>query len=111
MKKVREIDLINLITDFYCKFIAHISQEEHYNLSYDEKVRIIVNSTHIKVWWNYDKDLEIEADTKNFVENFAKEIEKVTFGNLQVTYYSTGTVSNNTTIFEIYIANAYEVIE
>lgn len=110
MKQVQKKDLESLITDFYCKFIAHISTMEHYKLSYGEQVKVSISSTHIVVWWNYDKDLEIEADTKSFIENFSKEIEEVTFGNLKVTYFGIGTALD-ATVFEIYIANAYEVIE
>lgn len=110
MKKVREKDLINLITDFYCKFIAHISEKEHDSLSCDEKVKVSIKSTHIVVWWYYNEDLEITDDTISCVKNFAEEIENVTFGNLKVTYAGIGTAWDKTT-FEIYIANAYEVIE
>ncbi len=110
MKTVRKCDLKDLITNFYCKFIAHISLHEHYNLSYSEQVKVNIRSTHILVWWNYDTDLEIETDTKNLVENFAREIEEITFGNLKVTYSSIGAIKNDTT-FEIYIANAYEVLD
>lgn len=110
MKTVRKCDLKDLITNFYCKFIAYISLDEHYNLPCIEQVRVNIKSTHILVWWNYDTDLEIENDTKNLVEDFARKIEEITFGNLKVTYCSTGTIGNNTT-FEIYIANAYEVLD
>lgn len=110
MKKVRKCDLQDLITAFYCKFIANISIDEYYSLPCREQIKVNIRSTHILVWWNYDEDLEIETDTKNFVEDFARKIEETTFGNLKVTYCSTGTRGNNTT-FEIYIANAYEVLD
>lgn len=110
MKKVREDDVINLIENFYCKFIAHTTISQHYDLPHCERVKVNVKSTHVKVWWYFDEELDSKCDTETFIKGFAEEIEKITFGNLKVTYYGIGKIDEKE-IFEIYIANAYEVIK
>ena len=47
---------------------------------------------------------------ENYINNFAEEIEKVTFGNLKVTYCEIEKERDASKV-EIYIANAYEVIK
>lgn len=109
MKKVRKRDLEDLIINFYCEFIAHVSESEYVDLSYDEKVKVNVKSTHIEACWNFD-DSDSQIDMENFLNEFKKEIEKITFENLKVTYASFEK-NQYMTMIKIYIANAYEVIE
>ncbi len=109
MKKVRKKDLENLIESFYCKFIAHISKSEYYDLPYCKRATVAVMSTHIVFKYEFD-DSDSQIDMENFIGNFAEEIEKITFGNLKVTYYGTEK-SQYGSMIEIYIANAYEVTD
>lgn len=110
MKQVTKKDLKDLIEDFYCKIIANITLIEHYELPVRDQVVVNVNSVAIKVWWRFDKTIESEADTDSLVDVFGKALEELTFGNLKVVYSGIGKFDNKD-IYEIYIANAYEVIK
>lgn len=107
MNKVRKKDLEDLIISFYCVFIADILEDEYVDLSYDKKVNINVKPTHIEAWWNFVGDSDSKLETEHSVKEFSEELEKVTFGNLEVTCC----IYIKEHIVKIYIANAYEVIE
>ena len=96
MKKVRKNDLIILIASLYCEFV----DPEHKPINdivtgCNGDIIIDVNSIYISVRGNGLSNIHVTGD-------FAKNIEDTTFGNLKVTR-----VTND----EIFIANAYEVID
>lgn len=109
MRKVRKEDLEDLITKFYCKFLAHISVDEHSNLPIAKKVKVNVKSTHILVWWEFD-DSDSKLDMESAVKDFTKAIEDITLENLKVKYHGIEKLKYSS-IAEIYIAYEYEVID
>lgn len=96
MKKVRKKDLIMLIASHYREFID--SQHKPINDIIDEHgdIQIDIDSIYIRV-----RDIN-KKGLFNEISEFARNIETITFGNLKVI---------RTTDDEMFIANAYEIID
>lgn len=106
MKKVRKVDLVDLIAQYYCDFIELMPVDEI--ADGNNGVSINVNSICIYVIDN--NQFDSESDRESLMENFAEQIEAITFGNLKVTYKGCKIVGNSCLSW-MYIANAYEVVE
>lgn len=101
MKKVRRHDLIVLIAGYYWEFIDPEHKPINDIISGCGDIKIDVNSICFTV--RDFKGLFSKDDVKEAIMNdFAKNIEAITFGNLKVTRVRDD---------EIFIANAYEVID
>lgn len=96
MKKVREKDLITLIASHYREFIDPQHKPINDIIDGHGDIQINIDSICIRV-----RDIK-RSGLFNEISEFAKNIETITFGNLKVT---------RTTDDEIFIANAYEIIE
>ena len=103
MKKVRKQDLEELILLYYQFFIEEIPDYE-----FERTITVNINSIYISVM-DY-RDFDDEEAKKKVMEKFAKELRKITFGNLEVTYMGVQKDEDECSSW-MYIANAYEVIE
>ena len=102
MKKVRRQDLINLIAHYYWAIIDPEHKPINDIIDGHGDIRIDINSIYISVI-----DFGgLSSISDNQKREFAKALQSVTFGNLQVTY-----VGRVETHIWIDIANAYEVID
>lgn len=106
MKKVRKNDLVQLIAQYYCNFIRLMPVDEIEDGN--NGVSILVNSICIYVIDN-NKFSSI-SEQELCMQNFAKQIEAITFGNLKVTYKGCKN-KGNSFVSWMDIANAYEVVE
>lgn len=106
MKKVRKDDLVELIAQYYCDFIRLMPIDEIVDGNHG--VSIIVNSICIHVTDYNFFCTEREQITR--MQDFAKHIEEITFGNLKVTY-EVCKVQGISCLSRLDIANAYEVVE
>lgn len=101
MKKVRRKDLIYLIASHYWEFIDPEHKPINDIIDGHGDIQIDIDSICIRV--RDFKGIFSKDDVKKAIMNeFAESIEAITFGNLKITR-----MKGN----EIYIANAYEVID
>ena len=106
MKKVRKHDLVELIALYYCNLIRLMPTMDI--AAGDNGVKIRVNSICIHVI-DYNQ-FDSESNQLACMQNFAKQIEAITFGNLKVTCKGCK-IEGNSFRSWMEIANAYEVIE
>ena len=104
MKKVKKVDLVRLIAQYYCNFIRLTPVDDIINGNSD--ISINVDTVYISV---LDRnEFDSETDQNAYLQNFAEQIEAITFGNLKVTYMG---CKMNPHLTWMCIANAYEFIE
>ena len=106
MKKVRKNDLVELVAEYYCNFVRPMPTPEIVDGGHG--IVIAVNSICIHVIDCLAFNSESEQDA--LMQKFSKQIEAITFGNLQVTYKGCKIRGNNFFSW-MDIANAYEVID
>lgn len=101
MKKVRRKDLICLIAEHYWEFIDPEHNPINDIIAGHGDIQIDIDSVYICV--RGFQGLFSKDDVKEVIMNeFAQNIEAITFGNLKITRVRDD---------EIFIANAYEVID
>ncbi len=103
MKKVRKQDLEELIALYYRDFIELVADDE-----FEKTVTVDINSIYISVI--DQRDFDDEEVKMEVMQDFANELKKITFGNLEVTYKG-AKKEGNSCLSWMYIANAYEVEE
>ena len=110
MKKVRKCDLVELISQYYCNFIRFMPTLEIADGKHG--ISILINSICIHVIDH--NEFDSESDQEACMQDFAKQIEAITFGNLKVTYKGCkikGKGIGKSFLSWMDIANAYEVVE
>ncbi len=105
MKKVRKDDLVKLVAKYYCNFVR--SQDVSDIAEGRCRIHINVDSIYIRVMDFNEFDSNEKQEAR--LQEFAEQIEAITFGNLKVTYK--GCEHNVDFKSWMYIANAYEVLE
>ena len=106
MKKVRKDDLVKLISQYYCNFIRLMPTHEI--ADGNGGVSILVDSICIHV---IDRNkFDSESVQEACMQNFAEQIEAITFGNLKVTYKGCK-IEGNSFLSWMDIAMQYEVVE
>lgn len=106
MKKVRKVDLVNLIAQYYCDFIELMPVMD----IADGNNGVSINVNSICIYVIDHNEFDSESDRETLMQTFAEQIEAITFGNLKVTYKGCK-IEGNSFLSWMYIANAYEVVE
>lgn len=126
-KKVKKSDLKNLIAkyiyDYIYKYYRYVNAEDckkHYSITTDSiyiRVEFDARSEYLSV---EEKKKRFCTDNKRKLERdfkkFSNMINKISFGNLEITYYFVGSITNSETGKSVYLINyieiacAYEII-
>ena len=105
-KRIRKSDLKELLAKFYSDFVELQPIDD----IVEDKSSVNISINSICAYITDSSDFESEVDRNIALNEFAKEIEKISFGDLRVTYKGCR-IDGNTCLTWAYVANAYEVIE